>query len=172
LAPPSQRQFLAGKKIAIVGDILHSRVARSNVYSALAMGAEVSLAGPPTLLPSYLERLVDSERLSLHWSLAPALEGANFVMALRLQQERMAQQLVPSLQAYHRDYGLTRERLQRCHPELRLLHPGPVNRGVELESALVDDPQLSLIPQQVSAGLATRMALLYLIGDRGGGAAE
>ncbi|PSP16221.1 MAG: aspartate carbamoyltransferase [Cyanobacteria bacterium QS_8_64_29] len=172
LAPPSPRQFLAGKKIAIVGDILHSRVARSNVYSALAMGAEVSLAGPPTLLPSYLERLVDSERLSLHWSLAPALEGANFVMALRLQQERMAQQLVPSLQAYHRDYGLTRERLQRCHPELRLLHPGPVNRGVELESALVDDPQLSLIAQQVSAGLATRMALLYLIGDHGGGAAE
>ena len=160
-------ELLAGKKIAIVGDILHSRVARSNIYSLVTAGVEVHLAAPPTLLPKDFLKLVDGQyrgKLFLHWELNPALEAADFVMTLRLQKERMTANFIPSLREYHQGFGITRDRLKLCKPNVKLLHPGPTNRGVEITSDLMDDPNLSLIPQQVTNGVATRMALLYLIG--------
>jgi aspartate carbamoyltransferase catalytic subunit len=169
--------LLEGKKIAIVGDILHSRVARSNIWSLTASGAEVHLAGPPTLLPQLfadyclprgMEGWEDSRsqrQLFLHWNLAPALEQADFVMTLRLQKERMTQHLLPSLREYHQRFGITGDRLKLCNPDVKVLHPGPVNRGVEISSELMDDPKISLIPQQVTSGVAVRMALLYLMGS-------
>ena len=161
-------ELLSGKKIAIVGDILHSRVARSNIYSLTAAGAQVHLCAPPTLLPKFfLDLVTDSQpgKLFLHWQLEPALENADFVMTLRLQKERMSANFIPSLREYHQYYGITRDRLKLCHTDVKLLHPGPVNRGVEITSDLMDDPQLSLIPDQVTSGVAVRMALLYLIGN-------
>jgi aspartate carbamoyltransferase catalytic subunit len=154
-------------KIAIVGDILHSRVARSNIYSLTASGAEVHLAGPPTLLPKFFEQYCSdpNRKLFLHWTLEPALRDADFVMTLRLQKERMTQHLLPSLREYHQQFGITRDRLKICQPTVKVLHPGPVNRGVEISSDLMDDPHLSLISQQVTSGVAVRMALLYLIGS-------
>lgn len=99
-----------------------------------------------------------------HSTLAPALDGADFVMTLRLQKERMTQHLLPSLREYHEGFGLTRDRLNVCQPTVKVLHPGPVNRGVEISSDLMDDPALSLISEQVTNGVAVRMALLYLMG--------
>ncbi|MFQ3617387.1 MAG: aspartate carbamoyltransferase catalytic subunit [Cyanobacteriota bacterium] len=181
-------ELLRGKKVAIVGDILHSRVARSNIWSLTASGAEVHLAGPPTLLPRWFEGFVGApaehngerksagERLppstpphfhppTLHWQLAPALENADFVMTLRLQKERMTSHLLPSLREYHQQFGITGDRLKLCKPGVKVLHPGPVNRGVEISSELMDDPNFSLISQQVTSGVAVRMALLYLMGS-------
>jgi len=105
------------------------------------------------------------DRLFLHWDLEPALEKADFVMTLRLQKERMTANLLPSLREYHQSFGITRPRLQSCQPGVKVLHPGPVNRGVEISSDLMDDPDFSLISQQVTSGVAVRMALLYLIGN-------
>ena len=159
-------ELLAGKKIAIVGDIIHSRVARSNIWSLTASGAEVHLAAPPTLLPQLFADYGKDRpgKLFLHWDLEPALQDADYVMTLRLQRERMTQHLLPSLREYHQLFGITRDRLKSCKPDVKVLHPGPVNRGVEISSDLMDDPQLSLIPQQVTSGVAVRMALLYLVG--------
>ena len=164
-------ELLKGKKIAIVGDILHSRVARSNIWSLTTAGANVHLAAPPTLLPKLFADMIDhtaSGKLFLHWQIEPALQNADFVMTLRLQKERMTQHLLPSLREYHQRYGITRDRLKLCNPDVKILHPGPVNRGVEISSDLMDDPQLSLISQQVTSGVAVRMALLYLIGSNKG----
>lgn len=162
---------LAGLKIAIVGDILHSRVARSNLWSLTAFGAEVHLAAPPTLLPpgfaaAFIQQspLDIPRRVVQHSTLAPALEGADFVMTLRLQKERMTQHRLPSLREYHEGFGLTRQRLRHCQPTVKVLHPGPTNRGVEISSDVMDDPALSLIGEQVTNGVAVRMALLYLMG--------
>ena len=169
-----QLSLLKGKKVAIVGDILHSRVARSNIWSLTASGAEVHLAGPPTLLPRWFADFVaDAEKtqpdvprkLMMHWQLEPALRNADFVMTLRLQQERMTQHLLPSLREYHQQFGITGDRLKLCKPDVKVLHPGPVNRGVEISSELMDDPSFSLISQQVTSGVAVRMALLYLMGS-------
>lgn len=191
--------LLKDKKIAIIGDILHSRVARSNLWSLTASGAEVHLAGPPTLVPQLFADFVRSEgrgergeeqeageqrtqsplpltphpslltsfqrKLFLHWSLEPALRDADFVMTLRLQKERMTCHLLPSLREYHQQFGITRDRLKLCNPDVKVLHPGPVNRGVEISSDLMDDPHFSLISQQVTSGVAVRMALLYLMGS-------
>lgn len=173
-AEKPQLSLLEGKKIAIVGDILHSRVARSNIWSLTASGAEVHLAAPPTLLPKQFADFVKAEhqpeqalprKLFLHWALEPALEKADFVMTLRLQRERMTQHLLPSLREYHQRFGITHARLKQCQPDVKVLHPGPVNRGVEVSSELMDDPQFSLISQQVTSGVAVRMALLYLMGS-------
>lgn len=159
-------ELLEGKKIAIVGDIIHSRVARSNIWSLTASGAELHLAAPPTLLPQLFADYGKDRpgKLFLHWDLEPALQDADFVMTLRLQRERMTQHLLPSLREYHQLFGITHDRLKLCKPDVKVLHPGPVNRGVEISSDLMDDPQLSLIPQQVTSGVAVRMALLYLVG--------
>lgn len=161
--------LLQNSKIAIVGDILHSRVARSNIWSLTASGAEVHLAAPPTLLPKWFAEFVQTDstlprRLFIHWSLDAALENVDFVMTLRLQKERMTTHLLPSLREYHQRFGITRDRLKQCKPDVKVLHPGPVNRGVEISSDLMDDPSFSLISQQVTSGVAVRMALLYLMG--------
>jgi aspartate carbamoyltransferase catalytic subunit len=185
-------ELLKDKKIAIVGDILHSRVARSNIWSLTASGAEVHLAAPPTLLPKWFADYVNDEtgeqggkqniysplsplpspspplpqrRLFTHWHLEPALRDADFVMTLRLQKERMTAHLLPSLREYHQLFGITRSQLKLCKPDVKVLHPGPVNRGVEISSDLMDDPEFSLIQSQVTSGVAVRMALLYLIGS-------
>jgi aspartate carbamoyltransferase catalytic subunit len=170
-------ELLKGKKIAIVGDILHSRVARSNIWSLVASGAEVHLAAPPTLLPKFFADYFSEEtaeqsqfpiphrQLFLHWDLEPALRNADFVMTLRLQKERMTAHLLPSLREYHQLFGITRTKLKLCQPDVKVLHPGPVNRGVEISSDLMDDPEFSLIQSQVTSGVAVRMALLYLIGS-------
>lgn len=170
LDPENPRsQLLKDKKIAIVGDILHSRVARSNLWSLTASGAQVHLVAPPTLLPKqFADTLQDDrrQRLFLHWHLEPALQDADFVMTLRLQKERMGQHLLPSLREYHQQFGITRDRLKLCKSDVKVLHPGPVNRGVEISSDLMDDPAFSLIQAQVTSGVAVRMALLYLMGGR------
>ncbi|WP_250125609.1 aspartate carbamoyltransferase catalytic subunit [Chroococcidiopsis sp. CCMEE 29] len=173
-------ELLQGKKIAIVGDILHSRVARSNIWSLTASGAEVHLAAPPTLLPQLFAEFVSDDgraggagekpqiqnrKLFVHWTVEPALQDADFVMTLRLQKERMTQHLLPSLREYHHRFGITRDRLKLCQPNVKVLHPGPVNRGVEISSELMDNPQFSLISEQVTSGVAVRMALLYLMGS-------
>jgi aspartate carbamoyltransferase catalytic subunit len=229
-------ELLKNKKIAIVGDILHSRVARSNIWSLTASGAQVHLAAPPTLLPQlFADYVKDDEvgeeergrggaisgaisgaggniysfssfslspfpfsppqiahsplpipvqtqviaslqlptppsplpnrNLFIHWQLEPALKDADFVMTLRLQKERMTAHLLPSLREYHQMFGITRTKLQLCQPNVKVLHPGPVNRGVEISSDLMDDPEFSLIQAQVTSGVAVRMALLYLIGS-------
>ncbi len=168
IAPQQPRlELLAGKKVAIVGDILHSRVARSNIWSLTASGAEVHLAAPPTLLPHLFTDFANNRpgKLFLHWKLENALQEADFVMTLRLQKERMTSHLLPSLREYQQLFGITREVLQLCKPTVKVLHPGPVNRGVEISSDLMDDPRLSLISTQVTSGVAVRMALLYLMGS-------
>lgn len=164
--------LLADKKIAIVGDIVHSRVARSNIWSLTATGAQVHLAAPPTLAPKLFAEYTaisddstQNRQLYLHWQVEPALQDADFVMTLRLQKERMTQHLLPSGREYHQLFGITRDRLKLCKPDVKVLHPGPVNRGVEISSDLMDDPQFSLISQQVTNGVAVRMALLYLMGS-------
>lgn len=160
-------ELLKGKKIAIVGDILHSRVARSNIWSLTAAGADVHLVGPPTLVPEWFKGMQNESHtgnLFLDWELKPALENADFVMTLRLQKERMTDYLLPSLREYHQQYGITHHRLELCNSDVKILHPGPVNRGVEISSELMDDPNFSLIQQQVTSGIAVRMALLFLIG--------
>jgi aspartate carbamoyltransferase catalytic subunit len=164
---------LQGKKIAIVGDILHSRVARSNIWTLTACGASVHLAAPSTLLPlGFVDAFIQQSPLAIprsivqYTTLAPALEKADFVMTLRLQRERMTQHLLPSLREYHQHFGVTRDRIRQCQPTVKVLHPGPVNRGIEISSDLMDDPDLSLIADQVTSGVAVRMALLYLIGTK------
>ncbi len=154
-----QTELLKGKKIAIVGDILHSRVARSNLSSLVTCGADVHIAGPPTLVP----KAFSDYGVTLHWELEPAIRDADFVMTLRLQHERMTQHLIPSVREYYQRYGITRDRIRLCNPSVKVLHPGPTNRGVEISSDLMDDPALSLVSKQVTSGVAVRMALLYLM---------
>ena len=167
---------LQGRRIVIVGDILHSRVARSNIWALSACGAEVVLCGPTTLLPEAFadfiaapppgqaqDPVADRGPLRICRCLDQALSGADAVMPLRLQKERMHQHLLTSLETYHRLYGLSHQRLDRCGGAVPVLHPGPVNCGVELAGALLDDPACSLVEEQVRNGIPVRMALLYLL---------
>ena len=173
-------EALRGRRIVIVGDILHSRVARSNLWALTACGAEVVLCGPPTLLPdAFADFLaapppgqasdpVDKRgSLTICRDLDAALKGADAVMTLRLQKERMRQHLLSALDRYHRDYGLSHERLARCGASIPVLHPGPVNRGIEMSGALLDDLSANLVESQVSNGIPIRMALLYLMAAAG-----
>src|SRR3954471_20887509 len=148
-----------GLIVAICGDVLHSRVARSNILALTALGAEVRVVGPPTLLPAAIERM----GVTPFTDFDDGLEGAAVVMMLRLQRERMAGGFVPSLKEYHALYGLTYERLARAAPDALVMHPGPMNRGVEIESGIADDPERSLITLQVEMGVAARMACLELL---------
>jgi aspartate carbamoyltransferase catalytic subunit len=172
-------EALRGRRIVIVGDVLHSRVARSNLWALTACGADVVLCGPPTLLPEAFAAFVAAPppgqpsdpvaqrgTVRIARDLDQALAGADAVMTLRLQKERMTQQLLTSLESYQRHYGLTHARLQRCGAAVPVLHPGPVNRGVEMSGALLDDPALSLVEDQVTNGIPVRMALLYLLAAR------
>jgi len=169
-------EALRGRRIVIVGDVLHSRVARSNLWALTACGATVVLCGPATLLPEIFRSFVaapppglprdpvpERGRVELVRSLEDALPGADAVMTLRLQKERMNQQLLTSLDSYHRRFGLSHRRLALCGRPVPVLHPGPVNRGVELSGDLLDDPSICLVEEQVRNGIPIRMALLYLL---------
>ena len=162
---------LAGKRIVILGDILHSRVARSNVWSLTAAGAEVVLCGPRTLLPPaavelYAARPVQgtgaSRRVTVETDCARALKDADAIMVLRLQRERQQAGLLPSLREYRQRYRLTEERLRLAKPGALVLHPGPMNEGVEIASAVAHGPA-SVIEEQVTNGVAVRMAVLEMI---------
>jgi len=159
---------LRGKKVVIVGDILHSRVARSNIWGLTTMGAQVVLCGPPTLLPWGLRadhRGNENRALppvEVDTNLERAIEGADVVMALRLQLERQQAGLLPSLREYMRLYQVDEERLARAKPSVLVMHPGPVNEGIELSPAVAHGAR-SVIEEQVTNGVAVRMALLYLL---------
>jgi aspartate carbamoyltransferase catalytic subunit len=155
---------LAGRRVTIVGDILHSRVARSNLWGLTTMGAEVVLCGPPTLLPpsSFGTGNLPWDRTRVEYDLDRALEGAEVVMALRLQTERQQAGLLPSVREYVRLYGLTEERLSRAKAGALVMHPGPMNEGVEIDPRVARSAQ-SVIEAQVANGVAVRMALLYLL---------
>ncbi len=155
---------IEGVRVCIVGDILHSRVARSNIYGLVKLGAEVAVCGPPTLLPVGIEQL----GVRVIPRLEEAIEWAHVLNVLRLQLERMESGFVPSLREYNRLYGVSSARLGRVPRELLILHPGPMNRGVEIDSDVADGPH-SVILNQVTNGVAVRMAVLYLLA---GGAPE
>ncbi|MEI6131530.1 MAG: aspartate carbamoyltransferase catalytic subunit [Bacillota bacterium] len=153
---------LKGKKVAIVGDILHSRVVRSNIWGLNKLGAHVSVAGPQTLMPSCIEDL----GVKAYNNVEGAIEDADVVMGLRIQQERQNKGLFPSVREYSSVFGINDKRLSLAKPDALLLHPGPVNRGVEITSSIMDGDQ-SLIDTQVLNGVAVRMAILYLVIRRG-----
>lgn len=150
---------IEGLRVAICGDILHSRVARSNFHLLAALGAEVRAVAPPTLMPAHVERL----GVTAFTDMDAGLEGADVVMMLRLQLERMEGAYVPSTREYFRTFGLTRERLKAARDDVLILHPGPMNRGVEIDSAVADDIQRSAITEQVEMGVAVRMACLDIL---------
>jgi aspartate carbamoyltransferase catalytic subunit len=148
---------LDGLKVAIAGDITHSRVARSNIYGLTKMGAHVFLAGPPTMMPIGIERLGN---VTVCKSIQEAVDGADVVMMLRIQQERQGKTLLPTIREYSRYFGLNRELLKLAKPGVMVMHPGPMNRGVEICSDVADGPE-SFILQQVENGVAVRMSMLY-----------
>jgi aspartate carbamoyltransferase catalytic subunit len=149
---------LEGLRVAIVGDILHSRVARSNVHLLSKMGADVVVCGPPTLLP----RGLTSVGCAATFRMEEAIEGADVVMMLRIQLERMESGFFPTLREYAALYGLTADRLGRAAPDAIVMHPGPINRGVEITGDVADG-NASVILEQVTNGIAVRMAVLYLL---------
>jgi aspartate carbamoyltransferase catalytic subunit len=151
-------QYIDRLKIAIVGDLLHSRVLRSNVLLLTKLGAEVWLSGPPTLLPPGIERL----GVRVTTSVDEAVADADVIMMLRIQQERMQGAFFPSLREYFNVFGMTAERVRLAKPGVIIMHPGPINRGVEIASEVADGPY-SVILEQVANGVAVRMAVLYLL---------
>ncbi len=155
------KRRLAGLKVAIVGDLLHSRVLRSNVVLLNTMGAHVWACAPATLMPSHIDRFGVRPTTSVD----EAVEGADVVMMLRIQHERMHGHFIPSVREYFTLFGLTPERMRRASPDAIVMHPGPMNRGVEIDSAVADG-EFSVILEQVSNGVAVRMAVLYLLSGR------
>ena len=154
----ARRGRLSGLKVAIVGDLLHSRVLRSNIHLLTKMGADVWTCGPPTLIPPHLERL----GVRATSRVEEAVAGADVVMLLRIQLERMEGAYVPSLREYFQVFGMTPARLALARPDVMIMHPGPMNRGVEIASEVADGPY-SVILEQVANGVAVRMAVLYLL---------
>jgi len=153
---------IKGLRVVIVGDILHSRVARSNIWGLVKLGAEVRVVGPPTLIPKYIE----NAKVRTFYNLDDAIEGADVIIMLRIQMERQESVYFPSLREYSRFYGLTREKLKRANKDVTVMHPGPINRGIELSSDIADDAG-SVILAQVSNGIAVRMAMFYLVASAG-----
>jgi aspartate carbamoyltransferase catalytic subunit len=149
---------LQGLKVCIVGDILHSRVARSNIWGLTKLGAQVRVVGPPTLMPSGLGGL----GVQVYYDLEEAIKDVDVINVLRIQLERQNRGLFPSLEEYNRLFGLTKPRLKQLKKDTLILHPGPANLGVEITPEVVEDPR-SAIREQVSNGVAVRMALLYLL---------
>lgn len=149
---------LDGLRVSIIGDIAHSRVARSNIWGLMKLGAAVTVCGPPTLIPPHIEQL----GVRATYDVKEAIREADVLMLLRIQHERQEAALVPSLREYRLRYGLDRERLKGAKPEVLIMHPGPINRGVEMDSSVADGPY-SVILDQVTNGLAVRMAVLYLV---------
>jgi len=158
-----QKGTIKGLRVAIVGDILHSRVARSNAHLLTTLGASVSVAGPGTLAPPEFAALVGEGGLSVERRIEGAVEGADVVMVLRIQRERQDKAFLPSLREYAVHYGLNMKRLALAKPDAVVMHPGPMNRGIEIASDVADGAR-SLILDQVANGLAVRMAVLYLLG--------
>jgi len=155
---------IEGLKVCLVGDVLHSRVARSNIWGLSKLGAEVGVCGPWTLLPRGIEDL----GVKVFGRIEEAIEWADVLNVLRLQLERMEKGFIPSLREYYRVFGVTPERLERAPRDITIMHPGPMNRGVEIDSRVADGPH-SVILDQVTNGVAVRMAVLYLLA---GGRAE
>jgi aspartate carbamoyltransferase catalytic subunit len=149
---------LAGRKVCIVGDVLHSRVARSNIWGLKKLGAEVAVCGPRSLLPN----AIGDFGVTVFRRIEEAIEWAEVLNVLRLQLERMQAGYIPSLREYNRVFGVTRERLSRAPRDILIMHPGPMNRGVEIDSDVADGPH-SVILDQVTNGVAVRMAVLYLL---------
>jgi aspartate carbamoyltransferase catalytic subunit len=149
---------LSGLRVAIVGDILHSRVVRSNIFLLNRMGASVTVVGPATLMPLGIEKL----GVTVSHRMDEAIEGADVIMMLRIQTERQGKGYFPSVREYYSMFGLTEERVQRAKSDVIIMHPGPINRGVEIASSVADGPY-SVILHQVTNGVAIRMAVLYLL---------
>ena len=150
--------YLKGLKIAIIGDIMHSRVALSNIFGLKTMGAEVMLCGPSTLIPRYAEDL----GVKISYSIDEVIDWADALNVLRIQRERMQGGLLPSIREYRDLFGITNERMLKHKKEIVVLHPGPINRGVEIDSSVVDSDQ-AIILDQVLNGVASRMSILYLL---------
>jgi aspartate carbamoyltransferase catalytic subunit len=157
-----KHQTLEGIRVCIVGDILHSRVAQSNIYLLKKMGAEVTVCGPPTLIPKYIDKAFD---VRVEYNLKKALEWCDVANVLRIQLERQNQVLFSSLREYSLAYGINKKILNDLPKRITIMHPGPINRGVELDSDVADSDQ-SVILQQVENGVAVRMAVLYLLSNR------
>ena len=153
---------IEGLKVAIIGDIMHSRVALSNIYLLKKMGAEVMVSGPPTLIPTYLQEALG---IQVEYNIDKALAWCDVANILRIQLERQNQPLFSSLREYNLAYGITKARLQKLNKEILIMHPGPINRGVEMDSDVADGQQ-SIILDQVENGVAVRMACLYLLTGR------
>ncbi len=153
-----KKGHLDGLNVTIVGDVAHSRVARSDIHGMRKMGITVTVAGPPTLIPAACQEL----GVKVSYRLEEAIANSDVIMMLRLQQERMEGGLIPSLREYSRVWGLSLAKLQHCRPDVLIMHPGPVNRGVELAPEVADS-QYSVILNQVANGVAVRMAVLYLL---------
>ena len=150
---------ISGLKVAIIGDIEHSRVARSNIYGLSKMGAQVVLAGPATMLPRDIEQM----GVKAYTKMKDAIIDADVVMMLRIQLERQKQSIFPSLREYSQHYCLNRNNIKLARKDVIVMHPGPINRGVEISPDIADDPSYSVILDQVNKGVAVRMALLYLL---------
>jgi aspartate carbamoyltransferase catalytic subunit len=150
---------ISGLKVAIIGDIEHSRVARSNIYGLSKMGARVFLAGPATMLPRNIEQM----GVDVYTNMKDAIIDADVVMMLRIQLERQKQSIFPSLREYSQHYCLNRNNIKLARKNVIVMHPGPINRGVEISPDIADDPSYSVILDQVNKGVAVRMALLYLL---------
>jgi aspartate carbamoyltransferase catalytic subunit len=150
---------LEGVRVCIVGDIAHSRVARSNIFGLRTMGADVSVCGPATLIPREIEKL----GVKVYHRLEDVVQQVDALNVLRIQRERQQRGLFPSLREYHRYFGVTKEKLERAPKPITIMHPGPINRDVELSADLADGEH-SVILQQVTNGVAVRMAVLYLLG--------
>lgn len=162
-----KRGSIAGQTVAIVGDILHSRVARSDIYALTKLGAKVRLVGPKTLIPRYFEKL----GCEIHHSLESGIKDADVINLLRIQLERQRANLFPGIREYRLLYGVDKERLKLAKPDVLIMHPGPVNRGVEISQEVADGPH-SVINEQVTNGIAVRMAVLYLLAAGQNPAAE
>ncbi|WP_033921321.1 aspartate carbamoyltransferase catalytic subunit [Sphingomonas sp. 37zxx] len=160
-----RRGSIAGQRVVICGDVLHSRVARSNMLALASLAAEVRVVGPSTLMPAAVEQMA----VTRFTDFDAALEGADVVMMLRLQNERMSGAFIPSTREYHRRYGLTPQRLALAKPDALVMHPGPMNRGVEITSSVADMPGRSAITEQVEMGVAVRMACLDVLTRRARG---
>ncbi len=159
LAIRRRKGRLMGLTVAICGDILHSRVARSNIHLLNAMGARVRVVGPPTLMPAQIDRL----GVEVFYDMREGLKDCDIVMMLRLQTERMQGKFVPSIREYFHFYGLDRDKLAHARPDALIMHPGPMNRGAEIDSEVADDVERSLIREQVEMGVAVRMACLDML---------
>ncbi len=154
------KKRIEGLNVIIVGDILHSRVARSNIWGFNKLGANVSVVGPPTVIPEYIKKL----DVKSYYHIEDSLRDADVIIMLRLQKERQNKNLFPSMREYSKFYGLTKQRLQLAKDDVIIMHPGPINRGIELSSEIADNNK-SVILEQVSNGIAVRMSMLYHVAE-------